>query len=183
MLLFCLPLTRWLTFVLCVVCVSYRERETYPHLQSVSLPSIRLRFQFLKRVNKLFSSLLPLVDLRHPNDLVSIASIVSNSRDLIFRGTKDSFLEQIMKFTAVACEAPKVIVDRMLVLALKDNGVPIDFVRHSTFGRAFQQLRQVVILFSSLSFFFCFFVFFCFFLLLLLLWCAKLLLTMSSTYC
>ena len=120
------------------------DMNLYPQLcaANASIVSLRLRFQFLKRINKLFAKLLPLIDLRRTDDPMSIAGTTSRSRAFMFSATKDAFMQQVLDFTAVPSDPPKVSVDRMLVLSLKERGLPFDFISHSVFGRAFRQLHR-----------------------------------------
>jgi hypothetical protein len=68
------------------------DLSSYPSLQALypalSLASLRLRFCYLRKFNQLFSSLLPLIDLRRTDDLTSIAGAVKLCKTFIFSGVK-----------------------------------------------------------------------------------------------
>ena len=108
--------------------------------------SIRLRFEFLKRSNVLVANVLPMVDLRRATDTVSIPGLIRAGRPFVFAGVKISYMQQVFDVTASKTSlltVPKLEIDRMTTLALRERGVLLDFMRHSMLCRAYQQLRHV----------------------------------------
>lgn len=111
-------------------------------VQHVNIALLRHRFSFLKRVNLLLQSLLPLIDLRVTR-MHTLGGLIQSSREAIFSGVKREFMEKVLDYTATGLAPPKISVDRVsLQMKLRDKE-PIDFVKDTNFGTAFEQVCVV----------------------------------------
>ena len=121
----------------------------HPHLP---LPALRLRYSFLRLFNRLFSTLLPLIDLRRTVDARSIAGLVSASKPFLFPSVKNRFLSVILDATAEESKLPQISVNRLALQmnrSLKsgnggggaDGG--IDFLTDTLFARSMKQVMKI----------------------------------------
>jgi hypothetical protein len=119
------------------------DLRSYATLEGISLPSLRLRFTFLKKFNLLFAAALPLIDLKRTDDNESIAGLVRSSRIFVFTGVKVDFFQKMLDLTAEPCKPPQVTLNRVKLQSMVDTGESVDFMRDTLFGRTFHQLRSM----------------------------------------
>ena len=108
------------------------------------LSSLRLRYTFLRLFNRLFSTLLPLIDLRRTLDPRSIAGLVGRCRPFVFPSVKNKFISNILDTTAEEAKTPTITVNRLALQLARNRGETIDFMRDSLFAKTFHQLYHKV---------------------------------------
>jgi len=124
-----------------------RSDENAPKTEMTAglpLSALRLRFLFLRLFNSLFSTLLPLIDLRRTVDPRSIAGLLHRTRPFLFPSVKSSFMASILDATAEEIQKPpRIQLNRTALAMARGRGQHIDFMQASLYAKTFEQLNAI----------------------------------------
>lgn len=119
--------------------ITLRVPVTHP----LATSNLRMRFQYLRKLNSMLCGILPFVDIRPAHLVGSLASCIRQARIYTFNSILAQFSETLLDLTATAPpnnKPPEVNVDRLSLGLRIQRGQPIDFWTHTGVAAACKTL-------------------------------------------